>query len=259
MRKLLLNCDQVFDVLTRGPFPSGDETDQPVESHLRACHECRQLAEALQPAVYLLHESLSAKDCEELPRYQGVLSAIEQDREILRDLRGEAPSGGSALSASRPPAPRTAQSLEAGLILRTLASVLLLVTVGVASWSLVTTLSATRLHPLAAAGDAAGGRQAEQVGKPRGIMLLASLDLPSTCFPREWSARLESASHGSAEPSIGELALAGFRCCTECHHGGAKGASPTSEQAAQRDPNMRLVAVVQESCAACHTPSTQAL
>ena len=259
MRKLLLTCDQVFDVLTRGPFPSGDETDQPVESHLRACHECRQLAEALQPAVYLLHESLSAKDCEELPRYQGVLSAIEQDREILRDLREETPRGGSTRSANRSLATRSAQSLEAGFILRTLASVLLLVTVGVASWSLITTLSATRLQQLAAAGDAAGGRHAEQAGRPAGMMLLASLDLPSACLPPEWSARLNSASHGSAEPSIGELALAGVRCCTECHHAGAQGVSPTSDEPALRDPNVRLVAVVKESCAACHTPSPQAL
>ena len=35
MRKLLLTCDQVFDVLTRGPFPSGDETDQPVDPEAR--------------------------------------------------------------------------------------------------------------------------------------------------------------------------------------------------------------------------------
>src|SRR5688572_17197194 len=79
MRKLLLNCDQVFDLLTRGPFPSGEETDQPVESHLQACHECRQLAEALQPAVHLLHESLSERDCQELPRYQGILSALAEE------------------------------------------------------------------------------------------------------------------------------------------------------------------------------------
>jgi hypothetical protein len=83
MRKLLLNCDQVFDVLTRGPFPSGDETDQPVESHLRACHDCRQLAEALQPAVYLLHESLSAQ---RLRRAAPVPGGPERDRQRSRGV-----------------------------------------------------------------------------------------------------------------------------------------------------------------------------
>jgi hypothetical protein len=59
--RLLLDCDTVFDRLTRGPFP-GDATnispeDAAVESHLQVCHECRQLAEALRPAVKLLHEA----------------------------------------------------------------------------------------------------------------------------------------------------------------------------------------------------------
>jgi hypothetical protein len=31
--KLLMNCDQVFDVLTRGPFPTGEPSDEPVEHH----------------------------------------------------------------------------------------------------------------------------------------------------------------------------------------------------------------------------------
>ena len=53
--KLLLDCDDVFDRLTRGPFPSGAADDDAVESHLRSCHECRELAEALRPAVKLMH------------------------------------------------------------------------------------------------------------------------------------------------------------------------------------------------------------
>ena len=66
-----MNCDDVFDVLTRGPFPSGDSTDGAVEEHLAGCHDCRQLAEALRPAVELLHESLSDEQLT-LPGYQGV-------------------------------------------------------------------------------------------------------------------------------------------------------------------------------------------
>jgi hypothetical protein len=260
MRKLLFNCDQVFDVLTRGPFPSGDETDPPVESHLRACHECRQLAEALQPAVYLLHESLSAQDCEELPRYQGVLSAIDKEREELRDFRTDGPSR-NVPRATYAPSPRSAQHLEASFILRTLASVLLLVTVGVASWSLITTLSATRLHTLAAAGgDAASPRSTDSGTKPAGLALLASLDLPTTCFPREWSAGLATA--GQPLPTIDDLKREGIRCCTQCHHASAdaarQGPAGTSDDA-PRGTDVRMVAVVQESCAACHTPSVRAL
>lgn len=70
--KLLLDCDDVFDRLTRGPFPSGAEDDSAVEAHLCACHECRQLAEALRPAVELLHEAYADEVPEsDLPVYRG--------------------------------------------------------------------------------------------------------------------------------------------------------------------------------------------
>ncbi|MHC2069135.1 hypothetical protein ACYFX5_16815 [Bremerella sp. T1] len=51
----LPTCDDVFDVLTRGRFPTGNhETDLPVERHLTVCHSCRELAEALRPATDML-------------------------------------------------------------------------------------------------------------------------------------------------------------------------------------------------------------
>jgi hypothetical protein len=139
--------------------------------------------------------------------------------------------------------------------------VLLLVTVGVASWSLVTTLGATRLHPLAAAGgDAADPGAAATDPQPAGLVRLASLDLPTTCFPREWSAGLATA--GQPLPTIDELKREGVRCCTQCHHAAAdaahQGPAGTSEDA-PRGTDVRLVAVVQESCAACHTSPVRAL
>lgn len=74
--KLLLDCDDVFERLTRGPFPSGDPDDGAVEAHLRVCHECRELAEALRPAVKLLHEAYADAGQQEsaLPVYQGNVS-----------------------------------------------------------------------------------------------------------------------------------------------------------------------------------------
>lgn len=53
----LPTCDDVFEVLTRGPFPTGEhETDFPIERHLTVCHSCRELAEALRPATEMLSE-----------------------------------------------------------------------------------------------------------------------------------------------------------------------------------------------------------
>src|SRR5436190_19435945 len=84
---MLLNCDQVFDVLTRGPFPTGEPQDDAVERHLRACHECRQLAEALRPAVALLHEAVDADEALELPEYQGALPWKRPERRRLAIAR----------------------------------------------------------------------------------------------------------------------------------------------------------------------------
>lgn len=71
--KLLLDCDDVFDRLTRGPFPIGAADDEAVESHLCVCHECRELAEALRPAVKLMHEAYADEvpQQESLPAYRG--------------------------------------------------------------------------------------------------------------------------------------------------------------------------------------------
>lgn len=75
--KLLLDCDDVFDRLTRGPFPSGAADDDAVESHICACHECRELAEALRPAVKLMHEAYAdvGEHDRNLPVYQGSVSS----------------------------------------------------------------------------------------------------------------------------------------------------------------------------------------
>lgn len=80
-------CDQVFERLTRGPFPGGPfadgsssdpAEDARVERHLACCHDCRRLAEALRPAVELFHEALERTD--DLPRYAG---RLREERESL--------------------------------------------------------------------------------------------------------------------------------------------------------------------------------
>lgn len=68
-----MNCDQVFDVLTRGPFPTGDPSDHEVERHLDRCYECARLAEALRPALDLIHESIPTEESRDLPGYWGEL------------------------------------------------------------------------------------------------------------------------------------------------------------------------------------------
>ena len=64
-----MNCDQVFDILTRGPFPTGTAIDAGVETHLDACAECRRLAEALRPAIELFQEAIGPEESRDLPGY----------------------------------------------------------------------------------------------------------------------------------------------------------------------------------------------
>jgi hypothetical protein len=67
----MIHCDEVFDILTRGPFPTGAPSDGIVESHLNHCDACRQLAEALRPAIELLQEAIGPEESGSLPCYGG--------------------------------------------------------------------------------------------------------------------------------------------------------------------------------------------
>ncbi len=71
-----LTCDEVFDHLTRAPFPTGEASDQFVDEHLRVCHECRQMAEALRPATNLFREAMADDQRRQLPSYQGQLATM---------------------------------------------------------------------------------------------------------------------------------------------------------------------------------------
>lgn len=70
-----MNCDQVFDILTRGPFPTGTSCDTAVEAHLAECPSCHQLAEALRPALELFQEAVDPEESRDLPGYWCALVA----------------------------------------------------------------------------------------------------------------------------------------------------------------------------------------
>ena len=74
-----INCDRVFDRLTAGQFPSGRADDLEVEKHIRICHSCREFAEAMRPAVDLIHESTNEYSADDLPSFQLDLDRIEME------------------------------------------------------------------------------------------------------------------------------------------------------------------------------------
>lgn len=66
-----MDCDQVFMILTRGPFPTGEPWDEDVEAHLETCSECWRLAEALRPALEVFQEAVPPAESRDLPGYWG--------------------------------------------------------------------------------------------------------------------------------------------------------------------------------------------
>lgn len=66
-----MDCDQVFMILTRGPFPTGELWDEDVEAHLETCGDCWRLAEALRPALEVFQEAVPPAESRDLPGYWG--------------------------------------------------------------------------------------------------------------------------------------------------------------------------------------------
>jgi len=66
-----MDCERVFVILTRGPFPTGDLSDEAVEAHLEICGDCWRLAEALRPALEVFQEAVPPAESRDLPGYWG--------------------------------------------------------------------------------------------------------------------------------------------------------------------------------------------
>jgi hypothetical protein len=245
VKRLLLNCDQVFEVLTRGPFPTGEAQDEAVERHLRACHESRQLAVALRPAVALMHEAVSSVEAEQLPEYQGSLPWQRRSgRRKLAIAKLEGPP-----NEKNPPQnnvrvtrgePRRPQMVSA---MRLIAASLIIAALGLVFGSNLFAPRVVQPMPGANAVVATAERPAsaeEGVPTAKGLLMLASLKMPNTCLPyshrpisNDEAEKIAAAIHGGS--------LDGLKCCTDCHHaGGGRAVGP------------RLIAAVQQACQACH-------
>lgn len=188
--KAVLTCDDVFDVLTREPFPSGGVDDEVVESHLAVCHECRQLAEAFRPAVGLFHEALSAGVDDELPMYRGRLKPVI---EALPPVPLFAPRT-DCCSQSEKRQPSILRSLAMAASLIVVASAVF------AAWAGIQRSS--RFAPVASN---------LRIETNRDYTLLATLEIPRSC---------RSLLEHSDRPLTAE-----FVCCTKCHHATSRMAS----------------------------------
>ena len=100
-----MDCDQVFMILTRGPFPTGEPWDEQVEAHLETCGDCWRLAEALRPALEVFQEAVPPWEVRDLPGYWG--DARPASVTLARIVDGPTRT---ALAAKTQPAGQTCRS-----------------------------------------------------------------------------------------------------------------------------------------------------
>lgn len=210
-----LNCDQVFDVLTRGPFPTGDAIDAPVERHLAGCHECRQLAEALRPAIELFHEAIEPEESRDLPGYHGSLAPSSGGlaQLVAEAIGDDAPAPGSARNAAK------RASFGRALLAHQPTQF--------EAFALAMAVGALFVLSLAGFGaleETPTQRSAAFVPNQERLVKLTNCSLGPTCL--SWSP--------------GE-SMTTLNCCTQCH-------SPSENKQLSRD-NMVIVTA---SCRACH-------
>lgn len=112
-----MNCDDVFQVLTRAPFPTGTAVDAQVEAHLRRCGSCRRLATALEPALEMPEEAIGPEESRDLPTYWGALycgAPSEEPTSATRDAGPQSPASTRVervvAALARMPGPQAAPS-----------------------------------------------------------------------------------------------------------------------------------------------------
>ena len=237
-----MNCDQVFDILTRGPFPTGTACDEPLEAHLNECPECRRLAEALRPALELFQEAVDPEESRDLPGYWSAAATdpqavVSYAHEV--ELRRARPLGAGGAAANR-------TSNRSALAAWRMAAML---AVGVTLGLLLSARSAldgfnwspfgadAQRAPLAPPGDEPNLNLADR------LQLAA---LPAACL------RGEPAGGPRAKPRRDQLPLAAelarLDCCSGCHHADSDAAVPAA-----------ATVKVAGSCQLCHNlqPSWQ--
>lgn len=225
-----MNCDQVFDVLTRGPFPTGTACDEPVEAHLSACPDCRRLAEALRPAVELFQEAVDPEESRDLPGYW---STPASDRQAVLSYAPEVESHRTAHLAPGDAAALRGGNWSALTAWRMVAMLAVGVTLGLLL-SARSSLDRFDFSPFGSGAKRAPLAAPPKVARPGVNARLQLASLPPACL----SGADEIAEHPLRDRL--DPALARYECCSECHNASSQGV-----------PAAATVQVAQ-SCQLCH-------
>ncbi|MBA2114772.1 hypothetical protein [Bremerella alba] len=222
----LPTCDDVFDVLTRGPFPTGQhETDMPIQRHLTVCHSCRDLAEALRPATDLLGN--------------GQAAAAEEDFALPVFLADDSTSSQRCIT-DQPERSTTdiVAAVRAPLI--ALAMCLMIVLAVQGNWS----------HGSSGSGNSHSATDSYATTGPSGGANLADLVAgPTTCSLISVDAASENqGTDAELLSNLAEQKFTSAHCCSQCHHAESEKGKP-SKAVPLKGPHM--LALVNR-CKHCH-------
>ena len=240
-----MNCDQVFDVLTRGPFPAGEPSDEAVEWHLAGCDNCGRLAEALRPAVELLHEAIVDDETASLPGYSGRLAFEEMPwNDVCNNDGGSGEAGRlttQRLAIQNRPIQNRAIQNRAMLRRAVLGG-------GKAQrfwrFAAAVALGAMLALGLGAMGlpdgkDTLPGAQGPLSPNSHGLGQLVALNLPGVCF----EARSDAVGTMNVDAVMtAPVDRRNFQCCARCH---AEGRA--------RVVSIETTSKVVRSCQVCHS------
>jgi hypothetical protein len=186
---VLLSCDDVFEALTSGC--DADRADEAVVDHLECCAQCRQLAEATEPAANRFAQAMRTNA-------RVSQTAVSLANTVFARLEGE---HAAVLAASHR---RNFLSLSAYAWSQLGAIAAIFLAMGGLFWA-------------ASPGTQSGGRDLAALPpfvsplagavqpSEYGLLDLASLRLPPKCL---------------TTPAVSPSAAALYQCCTRCHQAG---------------------------------------
>lgn len=229
-----MNCDQVFDILTRGPFPTGTACDSHVEAHLRNCSECNRLAEALRPALELFQEAVDPEESRDLPGYWCAVATDRTQPAVVQAKQVPQP-----VVTNRWAKAPVVKHFSGVAVWRLAAALVLGITVG-AVLSVRGTLDAFSPLPPRVAEAIAQSSSNDHHGYP----FLTVSDrkqlavLPAACFRHHPGS---APRYSVTTPQVlGQADLANLNCCTECHNATSDVVSTSA------------TLTVTQSCQICH-------
>ncbi len=237
-----MNCDEVFEILTRGPFPSGHSSDEAVEQHLAECPECARLAHALEPALELMHEALEPEEAVDLPEYWGRLAG-ESARPVATNVDAPRRAEPQRVAQDQPhetpqPAPERSSWRRSWVAIAGSAAAVILLS-GVLAGLIVPHEPASEVPAMRSVESPSSTMSSESLG-----LASACLEIPLGLGDSAGDGDARNLSHSPTSVNR-RLTLPDGRslaCCTSCH-----------SSAAPHGPTIAVpIARLTQSCLLCH-------